>query len=539
MSQNTPNKGRGGRRHRLVYNNDRGFFYYLPPSTGIDGIVEEIVGRLRGTQIDTLVARIDRGNLVPMFDSRIEGKVGKGETSFPTVEVWRHVTAMRRLFDQGIDPWTHIFDAIRDAGMAAFTSIRMNDLHHTKMKRAFTAWDSFYISDIARNPKYYIGEDYGHYCEPGTYSMAAKLLNFAHDEVRQHRIAIVEEIVERYDIDGFELDFQRHGLYLPKAQVEAGTPLMTDMIRRIRTIFDRFENERGHPICLMVRVPSWLELCQRMGFDLKTWIEEGLVDMIAASSVAQTELDAPLEDFVALAQGTPCEIFGTLEYISQPPYEKYLPEMGRAGAAWYHHCGVDGIYFENDHHHYEPYLDANTGEPRVVQPVEHRSLYNELHDPQALRWRSKRYVVSAEHMPWPSFPKPLPTSWERSQEGETKRFSVKMADDMEPAIRSGRLEAVHLRLILLSACEEDRFDATFNGHALPAEKALAVNLRGGVHSHGDMILIQFSLLPDWVIVGENGVEIALSKANSAIADPIVLIGVEVDVNYRRVPLKLK
>ncbi len=88
-------------------------------------------------------------------------------------------------------------------------------------------------------------------CVPGA------LPDFAHEEVREHRFQIIKEMIERYDLDGIELDFQRHGFYFRQSRIADGMPLMTELIQRIRGVFDDFEQRRGHPICLMVRVPSW------------------------------------------------------------------------------------------------------------------------------------------------------------------------------------------------------------------------------------------------------------------------------------------
>ena len=57
-------KDRQGARHKLAYNNDSSFFWYFKPSMGAEALVTELVGMLRGPRVDTLIARIDRGNLV-------------------------------------------------------------------------------------------------------------------------------------------------------------------------------------------------------------------------------------------------------------------------------------------------------------------------------------------------------------------------------------------------------------------------------------------------------------------------------------------
>ena len=69
----------------------------------------------------------------------------------------------------------------------------------------------------------------------------------AHPEVRDHKLAIIEEFITRWDNDGVCLDFDRD----PRLFKEEGKPenaaLLTGMIRRIRATLDRVAKERGRP----------------------------------------------------------------------------------------------------------------------------------------------------------------------------------------------------------------------------------------------------------------------------------------------------
>ena len=59
-----------------------------------------------------------------------------------------------------------------------------------------------------------------------------------------------------------------------------------------------------------------------------------------------------------------------------------------------------------------------------------------------------------------------------------------------------------------------------------------------VHSHGDYVLAQCMIGPQWIVVGENHVEIEFSRINTEILDPVEIFGVEVDIEYHRAPLKI-
>jgi len=528
-------KGRGGARHRLAYNNDRGFFYYLEPSMGVDAIVNEFVGRLRGTRIDTLVARIDWGNLTPLFDSKIEGKFGARYKRFPQTRNWRGVTMMRRLLDADVDPYALVFEAAREAGMAAFTGIRMNDLHHTKAKATFR---DFFASDIVLDPKNFIGDDVEHFAlqwdpEQGGPPRAP---NFLRDEIREHRYRAIEEICTRYDVDGFEMDFQRHGVFFPHSEAQRGMPMMTDLVRRVRGMLDKQEARRGHPISLMVRVPTTVEVQRETGLDVVAWIKEGLVDVVALSSLCFSEFDSPVEEIVKVAAPTPVEVFATFEYIIHPPYKRYIPELARAGAAWYHRQGVDGIYFENCHMFYKPILDESDWTPRLRQPSEHFALYSEVHDPRVLRFRNKRYIVShaVPNEAHATYEKQLPFSLARDETDTPRQFILRVADDPSEGDRRGLLEGVELWLRVTGLCEEDGLAVSLNGHDLAWDSRRA-GTGAANDAHNPYHLLKWTLTPGWIVEGENVVAIGLARAIENIDEPIVIDGIEMPIDYRALP----
>ena len=530
-------KGRQGIRHKLAYNNDSSFFWYFEPSMGAEALVTELVGMLRGTRVDTLIARIDRGNLVPLYDSKIEGPVGKGVTLFGNEVYWRHTAYLRSLFDAGIDPWELVFREARASGMAAFAGIRMNDLHHTKPKRRNTGLLEMFVSDVSKNPDYFIGED----CQPprsdnGAYAAEA-LPDFAHEEVREHRFAIIQEMIERYDLDGIELDFQRHGFFFRESQIAQGIPLMTHLIKRIRGVFDDFEQRRGHPICLMVRVPSWIERCREIGLDVQTWVRDGLVDIVVPSSQADTEFDAPIAPFVELARGTPCEVLPTFELLMPVPYRFYSPAMARAGAANYYQQGADGIHLFNHHFFTMPYADHSDGDIQVMRRSEHKVLYSELHDPKTLQFRSKRYWISRKTTrQWPTWDRQLPVRLQRQPMADSPVvITIRVADDLPLGQKLGLLQNVKLSLRVGGLTEEDTLVVSFNGIQLDNDHLKILHGTPGHGIAGLKHLLRYTLAPDSVKLGENQVAVSLTQA-PAIKSSVEVIDVEVAVNYHDVPI---
>jgi len=60
---------------------------------------------------------------------------------------------------------------------------------------------------------------------------------------------------------------------------------------------------------LGVRVPQTLEECDYLGFDLASWIKEGLVDYVVPSDFMYTDFNIKVEEFVKLTEGTDCKVY--------------------------------------------------------------------------------------------------------------------------------------------------------------------------------------------------------------------------------------
>ena len=109
--------------------------------------------------------------------------------------------------------------------------------------------------------------------------------DFTHQQVRDRKFEIIEEVCQRYDIDGIDLNFMRHPVFfghtmqgLPVSAAELD--IMTRLIRRIRRLTDARGLERDRPILIAAIVSDSFQLCKNVGLDLEPWIEEDLVDIV-------------------------------------------------------------------------------------------------------------------------------------------------------------------------------------------------------------------------------------------------------------------
>jgi hypothetical protein len=133
-------------------------------------------------------------------------------------------------------------------------------------------------------------------------------------------------------------------------------------------------------------VPQLIGECEHLGFDIATWIKEGLVDYVVPSDFMHIDMNMKTDDFVKLAEGTDCEIYPAIHNrISMDgPNEHYrlanLANM-RAAAQNFYGFGADGV---------SPYNYQFAFERRAVA---HRSsAYAAYMWPAALGWlRELRY----------------------------------------------------------------------------------------------------------------------------------------------------
>ena len=226
----------------------------------------------------------------------------------------------------GIDFLQVILDRCRKHNIEFLAALRMNDRH-----RESKGWF------INEHPEWRL-------------SIGGGSMNYAHKEVRQAMLTFVEEVLDRYDVDGIEFDYMRHCHVYEPGQGSKNAHLLTEFTRKARKMLDDAGRRRGRGrLILGVRVPQRLKECEYLGFDVATWIKEGLVDYVTPSDFLYTDVNARTEDFVKLAKGTDCKIYpanhpdiceGTRARRIDIP--NYL-----AAAKNFYAFGADGLSFYN------------------------------------------------------------------------------------------------------------------------------------------------------------------------------------------------
>ncbi|MCQ2392643.1 MAG: hypothetical protein MJ240_14640, partial [Kiritimatiellae bacterium] len=175
------------------------------------------------------------------------------------------------LDDRGIDPYVIWLGRCRAKGVRGWLSMRMNDVHFVNITNYFRS-TTFQRTrrDLWRNPA----------AVPGKSPWEDMALNYAKAEVQEYSFSLFRELVDRYDADGYELDWMRFTRHLTPEHEREEAPLLTAFMRRCRAYTNAAAKRRGHPILVSVRVDSKLETALARGTDAPAWAREGLVDWV-------------------------------------------------------------------------------------------------------------------------------------------------------------------------------------------------------------------------------------------------------------------
>lgn len=250
---------------------------------------------------------------------------------------WRRlIHSMWAVNAQGVDYPAAVISGCRQRGISPWLTLRMNDVHENDKL------DHPFHGAIFREAKYHRGGT-GYY---------ARGLDYAHAEVRDYYRALVVETLQRYDLDGLELDFMREPyLFAPGAEA-AGEPILHDWMRGIKRLVHDASVRRGHPILLGVRVPSHVEVARSWGLDAVKWAREGLVDLVVPTPRwATLEFDMPLDEWRRELAGTGVALAGGLEVRCQPwpgaEAHGCNPARAAGAAAAVLSAGADAAYLFN------------------------------------------------------------------------------------------------------------------------------------------------------------------------------------------------
>ena len=419
-------------KRRVIYYSDARHYHmyiYDPPMRVEDAYAP--VDEAAGTSANTFAYGFGVGPT--MFHGTKVGEIwGSRVEDIGDVASWRARENVMSLLDRGLDPLDLIIDRAHEQSMDFWGSLRLthssdpavDSLHNWQFKIDHPEWvlqgDE---SDPSRKNNF----------------------NWIHPEVRAERFALIEEAVHRYDMDGFELDLTFSPYYFEADEVEQNRHILTSYLREVRRVVEEAGARRGRPMSLGARIPPSLRGNLEAGFDIETWLGEGLLDFVAPNVYSHIPIDPdfPFEWVLDLAASSGCQVYPALG-TAGGGLETY-----RATAASYWHKGAHGLYL-----------------PWFAWPVEaeQRQILTEIGEPEGLAGLPKTYVVAPLHEEcarW-GYRGELPLELGQEPGGEAQTARLYIADAMDAA-------RVQLRLRIRDLSGRDRIEVSVNGHALPAD----------------------------------------------------------------------
>ena len=368
----------------VVVNEDNDHYFKLDASLMNEASLQSYVDNMAGGKV-THFFMCPSGQR-PSYASKVWEPIWTGLDE-PGGDKWGGYTTWAKnaklLHDKGIDPYSVWIKRCREKGISPWLSPRMNDCHNADHRNPFRS------TNFWREHEEY-------HCEPGyrgkDWNRAT--LNFALQPVQDHTFAIVKEQLDRYDIDGYELDFMRFGDHFPRGTGKDNAHHLDRFVRRVRAYVDKKSEERGHPIRLGVRVATTPAAAMSKGCDVGTWVREGWVDWVCASTYWETpDYNMPVEEWRSLFGSRSDEIMllaGTDHGVGATPWnhdgvrlDMEMPYYaGFADVAWGN--GVDGLYLFNI-----PYLE------KEFERVCRHGLF-----PQDVSRQTRAYPVSWRSEAW-------------------------------------------------------------------------------------------------------------------------------------------
>ncbi|MDR1284101.1 MAG: family 10 glycosylhydrolase [Opitutaceae bacterium] len=373
------------RPRRVIVNNDGNEPVMMLRRPSAEDLLARRIAPLAGTQVDSLFyCTWSSGfGLFTHFT-----RVGQIFTSREN----RHANnQMQALLDAGIDPLRVVQNFTRTHNMELFWSMRMNDNHDGYADKYGPAL--FEANRLKMgHPEYLLGKR-GERLPYGSWSA----VNYARPEIRELAFRYIEEVCLHYDVDGVELDFFRHPLFIPSTT--QGRPatadelaMMTDLLRRIRAMADAEGRRRGRPLLIAVRVPDSATYCRTIGLDLETWLSADLVDLLVVGGYFQFN---EWEESVALARKYGVKVYPSLDdarvpdTADTPPHRSTLRMTDlayRARVANARDAGADGVYFFNQFNPRRP-IWREAGDPALLATLD-KDYFASVHGVGATPMRS-------------------------------------------------------------------------------------------------------------------------------------------------------
>ncbi len=365
----------------------------------------------------------------------------------------RNVT--RPLIEMGSDCLKSVVDFGHANDIEVFWSMRMNDTHDN----AHSPDDPYLLFPPLKeeHPEWLVGA-HDNRTPYGRWSS----VEYALPEIRDRAFSYIEEVCRNYDVDGIELDFFRHLCYFESVArggvaSDAERAAMTDLMRRIREMTEEVGRERGRPILVSMRLPDDVQFCRDMGFELDTWLEEGLLDILILSGYFRLNR---WDESVQLAHEHDVAIYPCLtdsRVRSESRFRRRSIESyrGRAMNVWA--AGADGVHTFNLFSPESPVF-REIGDPADMATLD-KLYFATVVDGSPNRWL-------ADGAKYREIPVLTPTNPMTISPEDPLEIEIMVGEDFEAARAAGGEPTVMLHAEIPGLKRLEQVQVSLNGHTL-------------------------------------------------------------------------
>lgn len=246
----------------------------------------------------------------------------------------------------GGDPVQDAVDGAHRNDMYIFIDQRMND-HHYSANSSWTTHSTLW----KKNPHFWV-RDVVEVNTTGSTDgdVTWRVFNYMIPEVREYFYRLIEELVTLYDVDGVQMDFDRHEVYFLNTEVDMGSEVLTEFVGRVREMVNRASIDRGKDIQVSVRLDDSVEKAHKAGWNVEEWCRRDYVDILNVGDTYTNHMAVDIEGFKAIANKA--KVFGEVHYltIERPPNKQrrhVTEQLAFATAKSFYDRGADGISLFN------------------------------------------------------------------------------------------------------------------------------------------------------------------------------------------------
>jgi hypothetical protein len=277
----------------------------------------------------------------------------------------------------GIDVYERWINRARYHGISPWLTMRMNDVHCVDDEKCYIHSEFWREHPEYRRVPYHFT------------AWTDKAFDYGCKEVREYHFKLIEELAERYDFDGLELDWMRFGYHFRPGHEAEGAVLLNEFTGKVRDLLNVWEEKRGHKIRLGARVPAKPQTSIGLGMDAVTWARKCYIDWLVVTPFwASTDTDMPMEIWREMLHGTGIELCAGMELLIRPDISSEAQtnslETLRGTALSLLQRGADQIYLFN-------YMDSET---TIDNTEDYQRLLLEIGDAEEMKKNPRRHVIT-------------------------------------------------------------------------------------------------------------------------------------------------